>query len=447
MTFLPRIRAAVFSLVLMALALSAAPALAREATVTLNDGKTYTGEVVSDDAGGVVLLIANIRTTIPREDVKSVEYIETIESQYATRRAAIADDNIGDRLVLARWLYENKAYTLAKKEVDDLKTRAPDDTQIDTLGRAIEARLKLMEDSAKTAADKAPKPADKNTPSPKPGTSTDATVGPPGLKFDEKGLPTERLSDKEINTIRVYEVDLRSNPRPRVIVPKSVVDDVLTGYSDRENVPKGKDQQKFRSAPGVDQLQLLFDLKARELYDQVTVKDDPAFIKNFTSNIHRAYVLNYCGTSSCHGGENGGRMFLFRNEGTSDRTIYTNFYTLAKFETAKGYMIDMTKPERSFLIQYGLPVEEAALPHPTVKGWQPFARNINNATIQVVLRWISTLSTTVNFKYPIAYTPAFVLSPEARAAAARGATPATTPAPMPTPAPTPEPTPEPPANP
>lgn len=381
-------------------------ALAREAVVTLKDGSKRTGEIVSDDEAAVVLLIANIRTSFDRADIASVEYVEPIETQYANRRAKIADDNLDERLALIRWLYDGKAFALAKTEVDSLKQRFPDNEQAETYSRAIEGRLKLVEDSARATAKPPVTP-----PGATPGTTTTTPPGTPtqvgGVKYDENGLPTERLSDKDINIIRVYEVELNSRPAPRVSIPKKVIDEFLTKYSDRDEIPRGRDQQMFRSAPGHEQLRLIFQLRAREFYGEAVVRDDPSFIKNFAP-IHRTYVLNYCGTNNCHGGVDADGLYLFRNEATSDKTLYTNLSTLARYENAKGFGIDTTRPDRSYLYQYGLPVNFAALPHPDVKGWKPYSLNTDDVMLRNILKWIESIKSPVNLQYPLSLPPARV---------------------------------------
>ncbi|MCE9589277.1 MAG: hypothetical protein K8S99_01995 [Planctomycetes bacterium] len=403
----------------------ASGALAKVAVVTLNDGSQRTGEVVSDEAAGVILLISNIRVTIPRADIRSIDYPQTIETQYAERRAKIADDNLQERLVLGRWLFENKSYVLAKKEVDDLKVRFPNDTNVDNLARAIDARLKLAEETAKAV-----KPAEPVKPPTMGGNGK--TQAAPGVvqKYDENGLPTERMPDKDVNTIRVYEVDFSA--RPRISVPRDVIDEFLTKYSDREEVPKGEARRKFKSAPAEEQLRKIFELKAREFYGLVTVKDDPAFIQSFRSTIHRTYVLNYCGTANCHGGANGGGLYLFHDRATSDNTIYTNFLTLARYEDSRGNMIDLQKPDKSYLLQYGRPRTEVGLPHPEAKGWRPFSANPSDPVLIMVEKWIADMAKADNsskrFAYPVTFPPARVMPPTPKASPA----PVITPAPAPT---------------
>ena len=111
------------------------------------------------------------------------------------------------------------------------------------------------------------------------------------------------MNDDQINTLRLLMIDPAE--QPNVKIKREAVDRLLTDYSSSSDVPKGTEAQNaFRNAPGWAQLDLVFKLKARALWPQITITDDPKVIKDFKTNVHRQYVLNYCGTAMCHGGSN-----------------------------------------------------------------------------------------------------------------------------------------------
>jgi hypothetical protein len=54
-------------------------------------------------------------------------------------------------------------------------------------------------------------------------------------------------------------------------------------------------------------------------------------------------------------------------------------------------MIDRAHPEDSLLLQYGLPRNEAKVPHPDVQGFRPaFRRGRDDTKYQAIARWIGS---------------------------------------------------------
>jgi hypothetical protein len=128
----------------------------------------------------------------------------------------------------------------------------------------------------------------------------------------------------------------------------------------------------------------------------------------FRTKIHKNYVLNYCATASCHGGPDAGKLFLFRSRPTNKETAYTNFYILDAYQPAGRWdMIDRFDPERSLLIQYGLPREDTNAPHSKVRGWRPRLRATGRRPmLSTITNWISQLQEDrpnymINYKIPI----------------------------------------------
>lgn len=369
-------------------------AAARDATVKLDDGREITGELITENNTEVILDIAGIRTTFPREKVTGVVYVKSIDEQYKERRTKIADDDLEKRYDLTRWLFENKGYKLAQYELADLIERYPRDGRLVPLSKLIDARLKLLEEPAATV-----KPT--STPAKKDDNKSN-TLSSKNANFSREE-PAPRLDQDQINLIRVYDVDLSS--KPRVNVPNDVMEDVYKNYAGKEDVPMGvQDQRKALGAEGWQKLQLLFQLRARELYPRVTVYNDPKTVQSFKVNIHSRYVLSYCATNACHGGKDAGNFLLFRFQPGSNETVYSNYYILHKYSDAKGYMVDQEKPDLSYLVQYGVARAAATMPHPDVPGWRPLMQSLDDDNAKRVLDWIRGLGTTP-MNYPITYAP------------------------------------------
>lgn len=380
-------------------------AQAREAIVTLKDGRQVTGELVSETDQDIELKISGITARFNKSDIESVVAKMTVEEQYRERRAKLADDDIANRTKLVNWLNNlnsNDGLKFAKIEVDDLIRRAPDDGNVKILKSIIDQKIK------QAAAPKEVKPdAEMPTPPVKPEAPT--ATEPKG---DGK-LPDTLLTEEQINLIKIYMIEPRD--KPAVTVPKDVIQELFDKYGDHELVPKGRtDRMKVLGLRGYEQLDLLFSVRARDLYPKVTVQTDPLQVKTFRAGIHQNYVLNYCGTAKCHGGEEAGNFFLFFKAPVNrDDVVYTNFYILRAWDDERGFMVDLERPSRSYLLQYGMERESAATPHPDVKGWQPLIRNLKSSQYEQVTDWILSLGLEQTFPANIEYELPTVAKPAA----------------------------------
>lgn len=388
---------------LLVLALSG-QAVAREATVTLKDGRTLKGEVAEDTNQSITLVISNIKNTFPRDQVKSVEYLKTVDEEYAERRAKIEDANLTERYKLAGWAYQKKAYALAKKELDDLVTRDPSNPDYKFMRDVVIAKLK---DEAKPVTPVTPDPATPVNPA--------DPVKPPAATGN---LPTKKLDQKMMNKLRVFELDLGVKPEPKVFIPRDVLEKFAKEFAnDADFQAAAKDAGKFRAMKPLEQLNVLFAVRARGYYEEVQVKDDPPAIREFR-NVHKNYVMPYCATAECHGGPKAGALFLFNNPPGGEDTLHTNLYILSTFQTKEAYMIDRDYPGKSLLVQYGMPRDKTTTPHPEVAGWQPKILPIEKDRTHLMLtQWIGMLLRPVP-DYELGYTiPKLPSSPKKPAAA------------------------------
>jgi hypothetical protein len=193
--------------------------------------------------------------------------------------------------------------------------------------------------------------------------------------------------------MKVFELDLRT--RPRVVIPDRVVQEFLEKYTRDPVDPAmqpylGRDGERvFKRLEGYEQLGIMFDVRAREFYDRVLVRDEPRSLQQFRTNIHTQYVMRYCGT--CHYRDGVRGLDLHRGAPGHEATAYSNLMILANREHGGLPMISKTTPERSPLLQFGLPRSEAALPHPDVPGLSPYFRSRDDARFQAMVDWIRSL--------------------------------------------------------
>lgn len=363
--------------------LTAEPMSASQAVVVTKQGETLRGQVVIDDSQQITLLISGIRRSVERRDIEQIEYIKTVAEEFQEKKAALQNDDVDGYYTLLNWLvFEMKQYELAKAELEDLEKRFPENRDIRLLKTVTMERAKLDRKQSQRRRDrKSALPSGKQ----------------PQKEDDASELKDQHLTPDQITLIKVFEIDLKANPR--VVVPREVIDDILIRYSADSRTPKGRNgQRELRRTSGANQLRFLFELSAgnpsvREYYSKVTVRGDPPAITTFRTTIHKNYVLNYCGAVQCHGGEGVGNFSLLRTRPNSDETVYTNFYKLHRTRTADGLIIDRDSesPSRSLLIQYGLNETDAATPHPPVPGWKPKILNTKHRSYERLIRWVESL--------------------------------------------------------
>lgn len=358
-------------------------ASARIAVVTTNDGRTLEGELVTQDTKEVVLLISNIRTPIARADIASIELRKSIREAYPERRAALKDDDLAGRFALADELYKAGELDLARKEAGDLKQRFPDSEKVNLLLRLVDEAIKIERE--KNQSTTRPRQDRPDRPS---NTRPDQN--------DDDQKPTY-LTNDQINLIRLWELpsDL-AKAKPNVIIKRETIDTLLEKYAQDPRTPKGiKDQRAFRAKPGWEQLQLIFQLSARELYGDVVVRRDPPVITEMKRSVYPAYIARYF--RETFGKGQIPQVTLYGKRPGANDEIYTNFYILSQASHGGQEFINRQEPASSLLLQWGLPRASATHPAPDVDGWRPFFTGTDDANFQKYVKWIDSLYKNVNY--------------------------------------------------
>ncbi len=328
----------------------ASPGWAREAVVTTLDGRTLSGELVTQDEVTVTLLISGIKTPIPRRSIQDIQLMAAPQEQYRQMRAELEDSDLDGRYRLAYTMYEKKWFDLAMSELRSLEQAFPGSDKVRSLQTVVQSRLDRQRESTPNEA--------------RPRTDTHSQD--PVTVMTQTPGAEQLLTKEQINLIRVYEADV--DAQPRVTLRPDTIEKLFETYASDDRLVK--DQRAFRKMPGYEQLGVLFQLQARELYGEVVIQQDSPGIRGFRSRLHQRYVLNYCATTGCHGDKSPGGLFLFRVQPNRDETVYTNFYILNRIQNSQGAVIDRDNPSRSLLLQYGLKRDAAATPHPDVPGWR-----------------------------------------------------------------------------
>ena len=358
-----------------------------EVIVTLRDGQRYSGLLVSRDENSIVLKIAGIVTTLKASQVDRVQVFPPIQERYRQMRATIDDNDVDGLLRLVQWLRSKGLYDSALAELEHVLKVQPDNPQ------ALEA--KTMISSQRELAKRAGE--GKQPPPPKAGP-------------EAKGAEFPLLSERDINTIKVYEVDL-ADP-PRIVIDRETIAQMIEQHPGDPLMPDSQEGREalYRTNP-TKILDMLFKMQARPLYERVRVLDHPRSMKSFRDKVHGAWLVNACATTRCHGGSEAGRFMLASAKPRSDATVYTNFLILERYRTRDGKaLINYDEPGRSLLLQTGLPRDRSQMPHPEVAGTQgnsdlfrPVFRTEEDAKFKDAVEWIKSMYRP-RPEYPIQYT-------------------------------------------
>ncbi|RLS45878.1 MAG: hypothetical protein DWH86_04300 [Planctomycetota bacterium] len=375
--------------------------------VQLRDGTIVRGEILKDSLEEVEFKVDSVRGRVPREKVYRVMLELEFETRYARIKAAIAPEEHGRRLGLARWLTDQGRLDLATAELEALLRDGDVDDAREML-REINARVKL-EKSVKESRENGLKKDPVKNPDGTSSTSVSANgsggatskPAPHGAPTSREMLPKDLLSNEDVNIVRVYEIDFKDPPR--MTVSPEGVRQLILRYGSSALVPATTaERNALYSKSSVEIARLLFDLKARDLYSYIEVEEDPTSVAKFRTRVHNSWLISNCATSRCHGGVDAGRFFLYTGNAKDQRIRYTNLLTLLSFKVDGKPLVNFEDPPSSLLIQYAMTRSSARYPHPDVKGWKPILSSSTPQLLQDTLDWIRTMYQP-RPEYPVKY--------------------------------------------
>jgi len=356
------------------------PSPGQTGSVVLRNGQVRTGVILADEFDHVLVEIEGVRARFPRSAVHSVVLDPTFEQRYDELKSRIDPRMTEAQLQLCRWLHSEGRFELALEELDALLAEA-DSRDARELRDLVRAQLELQREREAEALAMA-------------GGETDQ-AGAEGEDPLERGQRSDLLSASDVNVIRVYEVDLKDPPVIRI--PDEAIRRLIQRHGTDPLVPANRADRArmFRAdqETKLSVLELMFRLRARDLYPRVQVVTEPASLLMFKQRVHDAWLVKNCATSECHGTRGlGGRFFLHRENHRNPRVRYTNLLLLERTElVAERPLIDYDEPEMSLIIQHALPRAFARLPHPEVPGWRPVFSRSREVLLDQSIEWIESM--------------------------------------------------------
>lgn len=358
------------------------------ALVYLRDGGVRRIQLVADDFDEVRHVIGTAPRSIPREEVYRVVLVRPFDEQFKALRESIDPEDFARRLALCDWLFSQRQYALAEQELIPLVEASKLPEAVALLKR-VRSQLKL--DTARAAA--ATTRAD---------GKTERGAMPPTAAVDLKGL--RLLNDAEVNIVRVYEIDF--DRPPRIAIAPADARQLFADHASNPRVPQDPaEQSALAEGDPLRVVRLAFDLKARDFYPRIRVLTEPESMLRFRRDVHDSWLIPNCATSGCHGGPDGGSLFLHVGERGDTQIATTNMLHVLLGRTGDRPLLDFSDAARSPLLQYALPTDETATPHPPVKGWKPaFGRRMNESRLAESVAWIKSLYQP-RPTYPVDYEP------------------------------------------
>ncbi|MEM7228614.1 MAG: hypothetical protein AAF432_07345 [Planctomycetota bacterium] len=339
-------------------------------TVFMRDGQRRYGIIHEDAFDGVVVEIEGISVRLKRELVDEVFLDPTFKEQYEHYKSLLRPGMTVERYRFAEWLVEHREWRLAEEELLIVLSEDPIAEARQLMG-VVEAQLDMQRERDARAAEQALTPVEpRATPTMKAGTL---------------------LTDRDVNIVRVYEIDFR-NP-PRVTVRPDTIRRLIENHGTNPKIPTAGNARSalFRADP-VDLVRLIFDVRARELYHEIEVNSEPFALNMFRQRVHNSWLMNNCATSRCHGGPDAGRFKLHRRRYTEPKIRYTNFLILERLEIDPEWpLLNYERPGDSLIVQYGLPRHLARKPHPQVPGWKPVFAGRHNKMRDQAVQWIQSM--------------------------------------------------------
>jgi hypothetical protein len=345
----------------VAVAALASGLLARPGIVTHRDGSTYTGDVSEDEQGKVTVMVRHIPIVINRSDVVSIKYVD--DEDFPKKLASLPPNDIKGRMDLAKWALGERKYDQAIQAAEAVLKIDPNNAEATEFINMVRRQREM----------------DRNHPAPAAGTGTTAHTGA-GSTTAPANEPRKTLTADDINLIRQAELSDKEDFRVQFN------NDVRRKYCDANKI----NLAEFQSHPPTAQAREIIKA-APAMRNDVRITSDPASFTTYRQKV-QPVMMQGCATAGCHSGQTGGSFVMVNTATDSEPTAYTNFYILTQYRQKVGKsnvgMIERTTPQKSLLLQYGLPPENADPKHPDVPNYRPIFRTPNDPRFQIIATWL-----------------------------------------------------------
>ena len=355
----------------VAVGVIARPAAAKPGVVTNLQGQTFSGELSEDDKF-VYVSAPGGRLTIDKRNVASVDYNADVDAQYAQRHAKLAAGDVPGRVDLAHWANQHGRPDLAVDVLEEARVLDPANRDVALTLDSVQRQMDLDRRQGKLLHPAKAKPAVARAAA--APTTSKVRTGPPTMEH-------RLLTTDEVNAVR--QLEMRDDDR---LVKVRLENNVAKRYL----LASGFDAKRFNALTGEEQALEILKYGTADMAKDVRILTDPTPLQLFKTKVMPLVALS-CGSTACHGGTHGGDFGLYTGEGT--QVLYTNFYILQTYakqiDGLKYLAMDREVPDRSLVLQYGLPVLQGRPPHPTVPEFRARFKNRDDPAYGVIDDWMT----------------------------------------------------------
>jgi hypothetical protein len=355
--------------------------LARPGSLVTGDGDKLKGDIVEKDGFVTVTPPGGQATQLNARNVTKITYDNPLDQQYSDQHAKLGPKDVKGRIALAAWASSHDRSDLAVEVLSEARKIDPMDKEAGHALDVAQSQLDL-DNKSKAAADAKPKATTGPAATPTPGVATTGPAGAPAVKAKKLG-DRRLLNAEEINIIRQKEMPT-DDPKVVIRFENQVVKKYLaTGNKNAADFAK--------MTPESQALEILTN-GTPEMKKDVKVMTDPTPLIEFKTKV-LPIIVNGCASTACHGGSKGGDFALFPPGTTA--SVYSDYYILQTYTTnvaGTSYAVmDRTTPERSLVLQYGLPAAVGQPPHPVVPGYRPRFKSTDDPAYVTVSDYIKSL--------------------------------------------------------
>jgi len=349
--------------------------MALPGTVTLKDGKSFTGDVtVRKETNKVDVVVEGKKYSFSMAIVADIKLDENApqptpgqpqpgqpqpgqpqpgqpqpgqpqppaqpgmspEEEFDKRMQALGPRDVAGRIKLAQWAVERKRYDMAQDALKQALGIDPRNREAQDFMKVVEAQQRLNQ----RQVNRPPQQGGPTTPS-QPGAPRGEP--PPMEEGGDDGRPAQPraargqggdrsaglrpLTPDEINRVRMLE--WRRDDRG---VNVRLLNNVKRRFLARARDVKPAD---FNAMTVTEQAQLIREQGTEDMLNDVRVVNDPPSLQEFRTGIQRP-MLQTCASQQCHGGGEGSEKFALFHRAEKEPEAYANFLALSNYTGKAG---------------------------------------------------------------------------------------------------------------
>ena len=267
------------------------------------------------------------------------------EEEFDKRMQALGPRDVAGRIKLAQWAVERKRYDMAQDALKQALGIDPRNREAQDFMKVVEAQQRLNQ----RQGNRPPQQGGPTTPS-QPGAPRGE---PPPMEEGDDGRPAQPraargqggdrsaglrpLTPDEINRVRMLE--WRRDDRG---VNVRLLNNVKRRFLARARDVKPAD---FNAMTVTEQAQLIREQGTEDMLNDVRVVNDPPSLQEFRTGIQRP-MLQTCAAQQCHGGGEGSEKFALFHRADKEPEAYANFLALSNYTGKAGGVGQQPKDEK-----------------------------------------------------------------------------------------------------